>query len=699
MNKNKEINYYYKINMDTFKIPYDKNRNYNDRLSSDYIPPYSSYKYKSIYEGNILEIHLVDHCNLNCGGCNHFSPIAKPWFIDIEHFKNQIIAARDNIPNIGLLILIGGEPTLHPRLLEICQTAREIFPSKNVQIEVFTNGLNLKKVIEQENEYKKINVGFSICSYPGQTNIDEVKYIEDHQLGNYNNTRIFMMQTIVNEEGTENYIDNFFNCCRHEIPCLTLKDYRLYICPFAAHVNHYFEKCGKTTPECSKDYIDIRTLKGNLDKLQEFCFTPKPICSYCHHGGSPTIWHKSFRDITEYNTLLHELYFNNYERYEKIINANKDYFLNCLNSTKNPAIIREYYPKEVEKYEKRYGKGKIDIIIPYYKLNSEKQKKLFLGLKNQTIIDDCIIYLISDNSPNEKEIFYLFNFISSLNCVFLKTPCRNGPGVARNKGIENSYNKFILFLDADDYFVNDTVLENLYKTINEKNKLLVSFDMYSDQDAKSIEKKVNFIFDRNILNKNNIKFQPFYYGEDYLFMQQLFINTSTDKIFDYSIDKKENLFLCYGLKDNDDCLTKEALEYQNINIISFSLLSVRILFFDYLTKLKNSKIDYFNNLLCDLESLNQDIPKNCDLLQVLKYYFLYNIYKYDSSLITENNIPTDIYLNFINNDLSVITSNSILTSEDQIKQFIIQNIYNYNLNEIFLTKEIANSIIKWIESK
>ena len=43
-----------------------------------------------------------------------------------------MIAARDNIPNIGLLILIGGEPTLHPRLLEICQTAREIFPSKNV---------------------------------------------------------------------------------------------------------------------------------------------------------------------------------------------------------------------------------------------------------------------------------------------------------------------------------------------------------------------------------------------------------------------------------------------------------------------------------------------------------------------------------------------------------------------------------------
>ena len=87
MNENK-LNYYYKINMNTFEIPYDKDRNYNDRTSLNYIPPYSSYKYKSIYEGNILEIHLVDHCNLNCGGCNHFSPIAKPWFIDPNYFKD-----------------------------------------------------------------------------------------------------------------------------------------------------------------------------------------------------------------------------------------------------------------------------------------------------------------------------------------------------------------------------------------------------------------------------------------------------------------------------------------------------------------------------------------------------------------------------------------------------------------------------------
>jgi len=44
-----------------------------------------------VYKGITVEMHIVNHCNLNCAGCNHFSPLAEPWFIEIEDFKNQII--------------------------------------------------------------------------------------------------------------------------------------------------------------------------------------------------------------------------------------------------------------------------------------------------------------------------------------------------------------------------------------------------------------------------------------------------------------------------------------------------------------------------------------------------------------------------------------------------------------------------------
>jgi glycosyltransferase involved in cell wall biosynthesis len=35
----------------------------------------------------------------------------------------------------------------------------------------------------------------------------------------------------------------------------------------------------------------------------------------------------------------------------------------------------------------------------------------------------------------------------------LKNKERSGPGVARNKGLDYSYNDYIFMLDADDYFL------------------------------------------------------------------------------------------------------------------------------------------------------------------------------------------------------------------------------------------------------
>ena len=37
-----------------------------------------------------IEIHLVDHCNLNCASCFHYSPVCKPFEISIEGLRKQI---------------------------------------------------------------------------------------------------------------------------------------------------------------------------------------------------------------------------------------------------------------------------------------------------------------------------------------------------------------------------------------------------------------------------------------------------------------------------------------------------------------------------------------------------------------------------------------------------------------------------------
>jgi hypothetical protein len=61
------------------------------------------------------------------------------------------------------------------------------------------------------------------------------------------------------------------------------------------------------------------------------------------------------------------LYARDYERYEALINAGKDNILWALDSEKNLAKIDyNFHYHAVETEILRYGKGKFDIIIPYY---------------------------------------------------------------------------------------------------------------------------------------------------------------------------------------------------------------------------------------------------------------------------------------------------------------------------------------------
>ena len=70
-------------------IEYNREKDYNEANNPNYLPPYRS-EFPSIYKGVTVEIQIVDHCNLNCNCCNHFSPLADKWFMELESFETQI---------------------------------------------------------------------------------------------------------------------------------------------------------------------------------------------------------------------------------------------------------------------------------------------------------------------------------------------------------------------------------------------------------------------------------------------------------------------------------------------------------------------------------------------------------------------------------------------------------------------------------
>lgn len=70
-----------------------------------------------------LEIHAVDHCNLQCASCCTLSPFLPPHFVALDDLESDLAAARSVLaPRI--LKVTGGEPLLHPRIADILATVR-----------------------------------------------------------------------------------------------------------------------------------------------------------------------------------------------------------------------------------------------------------------------------------------------------------------------------------------------------------------------------------------------------------------------------------------------------------------------------------------------------------------------------------------------------------------------------------------------
>lgn len=68
------------------------------------------------------EVNITRHCNNHCVCCNHGSPWADPYFMDPETLRRDL-AVLSPLLHVGFFCLQGGEPLLHPRLIELMDVA------------------------------------------------------------------------------------------------------------------------------------------------------------------------------------------------------------------------------------------------------------------------------------------------------------------------------------------------------------------------------------------------------------------------------------------------------------------------------------------------------------------------------------------------------------------------------------------------
>lgn len=236
-----------------------------------------------------LELHLADHCNLNCAGCLHYAPFADKRFAVVEAVRRDFARLKEVFSNIRHIRLMGGEPLLNLEAAEFVKIARGAFPKSAIR--VVTNGLKLMPPLDASiagllKTMKDSRVGFDWTKYPPVAGReDEIKAMcADAGVDlRITENSTFMARLLRN--GGEGVLRSF-KWCRKRLYCPVLDDGRIYTCAPARYARYYNCRAGTHIPV--ERGIDIH--KATAKEILFYLMSPSFSCSHCAAGMRQFSW-------------------------------------------------------------------------------------------------------------------------------------------------------------------------------------------------------------------------------------------------------------------------------------------------------------------------------------------------------------------------------------------------------------------------
>ena len=261
-------------------------------------------KGKRITKSFPIEVHVTEHCNLNCKGCNHFSSIADEEYLEPEQFENDFKRLAELSEKFFTIKILGGEPMLHPRITEFFGIARKYFPSTPIQLT--TNGTLLTGQPDefwQSCNTNKITV--SVSQYPIQLNKKLIK-----EIAGTNRVKVVftgstaedrMCKLPIDLSGSQDMNKSHRKCAISWGCCVTLRDGRIYTCCIAAHIKFFNKYFNQNLAIGENDYVDIYRINSK-EEIIDFLEKPFPFCRYCitSHTQFAQRWGISKKEITEW---------------------------------------------------------------------------------------------------------------------------------------------------------------------------------------------------------------------------------------------------------------------------------------------------------------------------------------------------------------------------------------------------------------
>jgi hypothetical protein len=244
-----------------------------------------------------VEIHLADHCNLNCKGCGHFSPVASEKFADLKQLSTDLDRLSHLFSNIGQIRLMGGEPLLFPAVTEALQVPRKFFPRADLRI--VTNGILLPKMNREFWRALKDNeVCIDLTKYPISLDVDKIR-----RLAAENGVRVEITECNKFTAGLKMTGDSdphaAMRRCRSYWYCPFLQEGRLHVCCLPATVHHFNKQFNTSIPEDGG--IDIHDSRMSGSFILSLLERPVSTCSFCTADEYVSFdWKVSRKEIAEW---------------------------------------------------------------------------------------------------------------------------------------------------------------------------------------------------------------------------------------------------------------------------------------------------------------------------------------------------------------------------------------------------------------
>ena len=379
-------------------------------------------------------------------------------------------------------------------------------------------------------------------------------------------------------------------------------------------------------------------------------------------------------------------------------------------------IENMYYYQKVHK-NKKYD---VSVIIPVY--NAQKTlTKCINSILDQTLKNIEIICVDDGSVDNSFEI--LKEFESKNEQIIIRSQFNQGAGKARNKAIELAQGEFIAFMDADDWYPENDILEILYKKAKENDVLICGgsfsyfkngvqsskytgvYKLYTFTDEGVIDYKNyqfdygyhRFLYNTSMIKNNNIFFPDVRRFQDPPFFVKAMITAGKF----YAIPK---VVYCYNKEDNKVTWTNEKINEAVEGIIENLKIS-RTYHLPFLHKLtvEHLNIDFKNIII---EHLTKDNLKLFELIIKANNIIASDLlveagYKIDPEKQYILKCIKEVFFNSSIKDISVIVTDrvygkKIYTSDyfsfNKIFEYTQKNYSDSDKSEILLLKKKIETI-------